>query len=309
VVSVFGQALAGLQLAEIGFGRAFEFDVPHNRRVVMRDGTVRTHGNFSDPQALCFEGPIDPEVAVLAARPAGGGPLLGMLVNFACHPTHHGPDGALSAGYPGVLAREMKSPGCPVTMFLQGAAGNIHTADPARGGADRTMEEVGKMLADDAAAALEKMEFTGRVRLGCRSRTVQLPFRQPTDEQVKGAARGAQRFVDPNIYDQQIPEIVERMRRQGTQPAEVQMLTVNDVALVSIPGELFVEHGLRIKQQSWPRQVLVVECANGTVGYIPTQEAFQRGGYETTFGPPSQLAPQAGDLLVDAAVELIGQGI
>ena len=49
----------------------------------------------------------------------------------------------------------------------------------------------------------------------------------------------------------------------------------------------------------------MVSCANGQIAYIPTKDAFQRGGYETTFGPPSWLAPEAGDLLVDAAVELI----
>jgi len=36
--------------------------------MIMRDGTVQTHGNFRDPQVLCLEGPIDPEVAILAAR-------------------------------------------------------------------------------------------------------------------------------------------------------------------------------------------------------------------------------------------------
>lgn len=305
VVSVFGEALATSQAAEIGFARSFEFNVAYNRRVLMRDGTTQTHGRFADDNALCFEGPIDPEVAVLAARATGGGKLLGALVNFACHPAHHGPDGALSAGYPGVLAGEMKSRDCPVTMFLLGAAGNIHTSDPGRGGVDKPMEQVGRLLANDVTAALEKMDFTGDVRLGARSRTIELPFRHITDEQIGGAARGAQRFVDPTIYDRYIPAIVERIRRLGAEPAEVQVLSVNDVAFVAVPGELFVEHGLRVKQGAWPRQAMVVSCANGQVAYIPTKDAFERGGYETTFGPSSWLAPDAGDILTDAAVQLI----
>jgi hypothetical protein len=40
------------------------------------------------------------------------------------------------------------------------------------------------------------------------------------------------------------------------------------------------------------------------VGYVPHAEAFARGGYETTFCPWSKLAPNAGDMLADAAVEL-----
>ena len=89
VVSTFGEALHNMQAAELGSGSCFEFSLTSNRRVIMRDGTARTHGRFSDPMALCFEGPIDPEVAVLAAR-GEDGRMLGAVVNFACHPAHHG---------------------------------------------------------------------------------------------------------------------------------------------------------------------------------------------------------------------------
>ena len=305
LVAVFGEALEGLADAEIGFADAFDFDIPHNRRVVMRDGTARTHGNFADPDALYIEGPVDPEVAVLAARPPGGGELLGAMVNFACHPTHHGPDGALSAGYPGVMAAAMKGRGCPVTLFLYGAAGNIHFADPARPGPERPMDEIGLGLADDVAAALAKMDFVGKARLAAESKTVRLPFRELTDEQIRGSARGAQRFIDPAIYDRVIPGLVERIGRLGVRETEVQVLFVNDVAFAAVGAEYFVELGLRVKQRAWPVRALVVSCANGRLGYVPTKEAFARGGYETTFGPSSCLGEDAGDILADAIVDLI----
>ena len=307
VVSVFGEALAAAREAEIGFARGFRFDIGFNRRVVMRDGTVRTHGTFADPEALFIEGPVDPEVAVLAARGRDGA-LLGALVNFACHPAHHGGDESLSAGYPGVLAGRMKRRSCPVTMFLLGAAGNIACPDPAHEGRSKSMEEAGELLAGDVSGALERMEFTGRVRLRWRSRLVRLPFRELAPEQLDGTARGAQRFIDPAIYDRAIPAQIERIRRLGAETVEVQVLLVNDVALVAIPGEYFVELGLRIKQRAYPARAVVVSCANGQLGYIPTREAFSRGGYETTFGPPSCLAAGAGELLAEAAVELIAEG-
>lgn len=87
------------------------------------------------------------------------------------------------------------------------------------------------------------------------------------------------------------------------------MLFVNDVAFTAIPSEYFVEFGLRIKERAYPARALVVTCANGMLGYIPTKEAFRRGGYETTFGPSSCMGPEAGDMLAEAAVELIGRGI
>jgi len=307
VVSTFRQAAEDMRAAQVGFGSCFEFNLSRNRRVVMRDGTVQTHGKFNSPLALCFEGPIDPEVAVAAVRDADGR-LLGALVNFACHPTHHGGSGELSAGFPGALAREMKSRGCPVTLYLNGACGNIHDADPATGGR-KTKEELGAALAADVEKTLPGMQWRSEVKLAAASRTVRLPFRRPTQEEIKGTIRGAQRFVDPAAYDRAIPRVLERMRRMGTQPAEVQVLRMDEYAYAAVPAEYFVQLGLRIKEQASPAHALVVGYANGMVGYVPHREAFERGGYETTFGCGSRLAPEAGEMLAACAVELIAEGV
>jgi hypothetical protein len=304
IVAGYGEALANLTEAELGFGSCFEFNVARNRRVMMRHGTTRTHGRFDDPDALCIEGPFDPEVAVVAAR-APDGRLLGALVNFTCHPAHHGGDGTLSAGFPGVLAREMASSGCPVTLFLQGAAGNIHSSRPTEGGQDLSMEDVGERLATDARSAIESMEWHDSLRLEARQRTIQLPYRTVTDDEIKGSVRGAQRFIDSAIYDRVIPKVVRRIKERGLQPAEVQALRLGDHVFISLPCEPFVELGLRIKERVHPLRAKVVGYANGNVGYVPTNEAFARGGYETTFTCSSRMAPECGDLLVDAAVGLV----
>jgi hypothetical protein len=66
-----------------------------------------------------------------------------------------------------------------------------------------------------------------------------------------------------------------------------------------------VEFGLRIKEETWPLRTFVVGYANGMLGYLPTLEGFKRGGYEATYGPPSCMAPEAGDRLAAAAVDLV----
>lgn len=301
----FGEALNGRREVQLGFHHACEFDVGANRRVVMRDGTTRTHARFTDPEAVYVEGPIDPEVAVLAARDADGA-LLGVLVNFACHPTHLGGGTEFTAGYPGVLAGEMKVRACPVTLFLNGPCGNVSCEQPT-GRHVMTMEEAGARLAEDAWRAIEAMEFSTDWAFSAASTTVALPYRTVTEGQVKGTVRGAQRFIDPALYDKDMPALRERIRTRGVQPAEVQALFLGMVAVVGIPAEYFVEFGLRIKTSCHPRHALVAAHANGMVGYVPTREAFERGGYETTFGPHSRMAPEAGDLLADAAIRLIQQ--
>jgi len=304
VVEAIGEALDRLEEAEVGFNHAFEFGLTHNRRTVMRDGTTVTHGTgFNDPGALYTEGPIDPEVGVLAARRPDG-QLIGAVVNFTCHPVHHGGGPAASAGYPGAFAKAMVARGCPSCVFLNGASGNISPGDPVRG-LGPSMEEIGEKLADDAIKAMAGIEFESDLPLCADSTTIQLPYREPTPEDLNGTARGAQRFVDPAAYDRSIPALLERIKERGTQPAEVQTLGIGNVRYVSIPAEYFVEHGLRIKEETHPRHTLVVGHANGMVGYVPTSQAFRRGGYETTFGFGYRMAPEAGDLLADAAIGLI----
>lgn len=310
VVEAFGRALAGLDEAEMGWGRCFEWNVAHNRRVVMRDGTVRTHGTFADLDALCLEGPVDPELAVIAVRSTRG-ELRGLIVNFACHPTHYGGDTILSAGFPGTLAQEIKlcangsAPGNgPVTLFLNGACGNLHTTDP-RTGANPSQEQVGQALTRDVAGVLHGIQYERDIRLGAASRVVELPYRVVTEDEVKGQSRGAQRFIDPAIYERAIPALVRTIQERKTHRAEIQVLALGATAIVSVPGEYFCELGLWIKEHAYPVRALVATNANGRVGYIPTREAFLRGGYETTFGPTSMLAPEAGELIAATAVELI----
>jgi hypothetical protein len=83
---------------------------------------------------------------------------------------------------------------------------------------------------------------------------------------------------------------------------------MDEIAVAGVPAEYFVQPALRIKEQSHPRHALVSSCTNGMIGYVPHREAFLRGGYETTFGEGSRMAPDCGDLIADCAVELVRQG-
>jgi len=306
IVDAFGDALEELGPAEIGFASVLEWELTHNRRMIMRDGTVCTHVGFDDPDSLCVEGPIDPEVAVAAVRRPDG-KFAGCLINFACHPTHHGGDTAFSAGYPGVVANRLRERGIPVALFLNGASGNVHFDRASVGGKGLSMDELGGRLAEDAARAMEKMSFRRDVLLGRARKTIELPYRTVTDDEIRGTVRGAQRFVKPSLYDELMPKLLDRIRSRKTQPAEVQVLFMDEYAFIGIPAEYFVEHGLRIKEACHPLRALVVGHADGMVGYVPTERAFERGGYETTFAGHSRMAPEAGRLLADCAIELVAR--
>lgn len=303
-VQAFGEALARCVPATVGFARKAVFGLSYNRRTVVRGGLVRTQTKFTSPDALYSEGPVDPELAVIAVRDTQG-KLLGSLVNFTCHPVHHGGDDACSGGWPGELCRSLQAMGCPVALFLNGAAGDIQSGTATGLDVDLTMQAQGQALARHAIELIALAPQRHEARIAAASTTVQLDYREPTDDQVRGTAIGAQRFVDPAIYDRHMPALIQRIAKRKTQPAQVQTLFINDTAFVSIPAEYFCQLGLNIKAKTPPRHTLIVGFANGMVGYVPTRDAFSRGGYETTFAGSSRMAPDSGDRLADAAIELI----
>ena len=87
-------------------------------------------------------------------------------------------------------------------------------------------------------------------------------------------------------------------------PVEVHTITLgSDVALVFLPGEVFVELGLAIKRASPFRTTLVIELSQckETI-YVPNRQAYVGGGYEST---NTTLQPGGGELLVEAAIGLL----
>ena len=62
---------------------------------------------------------------------------------------------------------------------------------------------------------------------------------------------------------------------------EVQVIALGkEVAWVSLPGEIFTELGLAIKQDSPFPCTIIAELANGLVGYVPSRRAYAQGNYE-----------------------------
>ena len=76
----------------------------------------------------------------------------------------------------------------------------------------------------------------------------------------------------------------------------------NDVAFVSLPGEIFVELGLEIKKRSPFAHTHLIELANGAIGYIPNRPAYAEGAYEVV---SARCAAGGGELLVETAVGLL----
>jgi hypothetical protein len=85
----------------------------------------------------------------------------------------------------------------------------------------------------------------------------------------------------------------------------LQAFGLGGLAFAAIPGEPFVELGLDLKSLRRFELVFPVALANGYFGYIPLQENFGRGGYETRTGPTSCLSRDAADRILSALRSLL----
>jgi neutral ceramidase len=305
---VVAAAAAGLEPVEWGLGVGQEATLGHYRRVRLTDGRMRNTWQLPDDAVIDHAlGEVDPEVPVLGFQ--AGGVYRAVVVNYSCHATCRG-DGRWSANYPGYLAAALGErlgidPGR--VLYTGGAAANTNPTDEH---VDAAI--FGPKLAEAALAALESVEWRAAGRLAVRERTLTLPprhvdrFPYRQVEEIWNNRRSQLGFaLALKYYADEYAKLVAR----GPVPIEtaIQALALGDVALVTIPGELFVELGREIERRSPFAHTIVVTLANDWVGYIPHRAAFDEGGYETIFASQSRLAPETGDLVVEACVELLSE--
>jgi hypothetical protein len=87
--------------------------------------------------------------------------------------------------------------------------------------------------------------------------------------------------------------------------ARIGALRLGSAAMVFLPGEPFVEIALAIRQGSPFDFTAVVGYAESYVGYLPTDQAFKNGGYETHPGRWSRVAPGSEQVVRQQAIELL----
>jgi hypothetical protein len=88
-------------------------------------------------------------------------------------------------------------------------------------------------------------------------------------------------------------------------PTPIMGARVGDLGIVGLPGEIFVEYGLQIKEQSPFARTFTVELANDYIGYCPTDKALEQGSYETRLARTAKAAKGTEGLFVGAAERVL----
>jgi neutral ceramidase len=290
-----------------------ETSIAFNRRYHMKDGTVGWNPGKKNPNVLKPAGTIDPDVPVIFFESMDRKPLAA-YVNYAVHLDNIG-EPLISADMPATLSRCLADYSGPelVTVFTAGCCGDVNHIDVDWSEAQRgfgNAARMGTILAAEVLRTWPRLRPVAPSALRVKSAVVRLPLPDLSvgDEETS-------RAIVTRIADQKSPhpkflEMVQALKvrdvvaRQGRpQEVEVQAIALgNDIAWVSLPGEIFTELGLAIKQDSPFPHTIVAELTNGSIGYIPSRRAYAQGNYEVV---SARCAEGSGERLVDAAVKLL----
>ncbi len=307
LVQVITRARAAARPVHLDAGVARETRLSFNRRFHMKDRSVRFNPGQQNPDVVRPAGPIDPEVGMVLLRDVESDRGLALLTVFALHLDTTGGT-AYSADYPYYLEKSLREAlgGDLVSLFGIGTCGDINHIDVSVKGR-RSAEEIGSMLAGTVRDELARLSRIERPSLAVRSATVAAPLQRYTPEQVAQAARDMAKIGTrelPFLKQVEAYKIMALQLRKGpTLPIEVQVFRLSpEVAIVTMPGEVFVDLGLAIKKASPFKTTLVMELANDAPGYIPTRKAFTEGSYETV---NSRIQPGGGEMMVHTAAGLL----
>lgn len=289
-------------LTHLTHGEAKVSRVASNRRVMGNGGRVafvRTSATKDAKVRDMPEGLIDPMLKTVSFW--NGDQKLASLHYYATHPMSYYGDGLVSSDFVG-LARERRTrdEGAP-HIYFTGCGGNV-TAGKYNDGntANRAV------LAERIHAAMIQSEANAkRIPVG----------------KIEWRVKPVLLAANPEFHEEDLLEVTRNdkappamrisaalklsyMRHVATRtPIQITSLAFGDnVRLLHLPGEAFVEYQLFAQQQAPGCFVATAAYGDAGPGYIPLENSFAEGGYEPT---QAAAAPSSEQLLKNAIAELI----
>jgi hypothetical protein len=257
--------------------------VAANRRVAVGpDGKIRKMRGSScrDPELIELpEGLIDPLLKTVAF--CDGPEMLVACQYYAVHPMSHYGQGHVSSDFVGLARkrRQREQPGC-TQIYFTGGAGNI-----AAGKYNDGSPEARVQLTDRIHAGIVAAENSLRsAPIGDVSWTTHeiLPPTNPVWDPDKLREMLQNKHNPPANRIRPAMVLGWMQRTADGIPIVLSALHVDDVTLLHLPAESFLEYQLRAQQLAPGRFVATAAYGDGGPWYIPVKEAYPQGGYEVS---------------------------
>lgn len=282
------------------------------------------------------DGPADPAVGVVRVDAVDGSPLA-ILVNYASHPTIMGGDNLLYSGdYTSYVQSviEKAYDGRVTALFSTGAGGDIKIAvlnedgTQFRYGDLEDCRRFGTIIAAEAIKVAEGIKTQPVQAVTARTMHVDLPLCElPNSDDVQDFLEETKAKLTKLKQTNARADIEElhlawanrtlAALEDGSAPssiaAEVQLIRIGPgIAFFAVPGELFVEVGMKLKQAMGLPHSFVVAYANGVLDYLPSRRAEADGWCEHDLSyriteRPANFSGAIEGVLVEAAKKLLSR--
>ena len=264
----------------VGFGSARVHRVASNRAVRLRDGSIGTR--YSSEKRPEYQGLprglVDPQLSMVSFW--DGEEPLAALSFYATHPQSYYRTRTANPDFPGV-ARMMMDLADPDVLHIHfnGAGGNV-AAGKYNDGSHKMRRILAKRLERAMRKAWRRTKRSEIVSMDWETE----PMLLPADEKVAVLEDSLVTMARAPLTNSAGTLGWYRRRNEG-RTINAACLAVNDIRVLFMPGELFVEYQLAAKKMR-PRQHVAM-AAYGDYGpfYIGTRTAYETDIYEVRSSP------------------------
>ena len=277
------------RVTHIAHGQAKVEKVASNRRIFRAaDGQVQAmRGSSCRDSALRAlpVGLIDPWLKTVAFY--NGKQKLVACHYYASHPQSYWGTGRVNSDFPGLARkrRQQDEPDC-THIYFTGCAGNV-AAGKYNDGSPKMRPILAQRVYDGIVQSEAHLEPEPIERIAWHTREI-LPGPRKGKARGGGMTKAAieARIANPDVrvVDRNIAAYMLswRLRLEKQIPIVLSSLQMNDVSLLHLPAECFVEYQLDTQALHPERWIATAAYGDGGPWYIPTQEEYAHGGYEVS---------------------------
>ncbi|WTP20004.1 neutral/alkaline non-lysosomal ceramidase N-terminal domain-containing protein [Streptomyces sp. NBC_00203] len=238
------------------------------------------------------DGPSDKTVWVLKFETRSGEPIA-VVVNYAVHSTVTLGTGEVSGDLAGAATRhiERELGGDAVALWTLGPVGDQApriALDKAFGAPEEewpaayeAMEAQGLVVGAEAVRVAGRIRhLTSHARIGAQERVLACPMKEGVD-------------------------VMADMRQEKVASVDLRLalLTINEVALAGVSGEVVTDIYRRLRKESPLANTILMSLANDRIGYLTDDAAYDRRTFEVNGCPVQRGYAENG--IVDGVVDMI----
>lgn len=199
------------------------------------------------------------------------------IINFPIHGNYLPAENLmLSRDIPGLIEQYVEDKTSAMSMFISGPAGDVNPKTEEL--SSKGLNSLGRRISEEVYKAISNTKLKFYKSIDISQTEYSLPLAQTNIFQCLASA-----LPDRFSWIRKIPWVID-LPSSLNLPAPLFSIKIDDIFILTVPGEPITELGLRIEKMASDSKLvkpMIFTLGNTYMGYILTKEEFRRGGYET----------------------------